>query len=69
MDWHGKVITLVGKEDGHIYDCTIGVIESVTGLFTNVICVDMRNILTRFASNKKRAGHAMVTAKDCLERY
>ena len=25
-DWDGKVITLIGKKDGHIYDCTIGVI-------------------------------------------
>ena len=70
MDWNRKVITYVGKEDGHIYDCTIAVIydysymECIGG---NIICVDLRNILPQFKNEEKRAGHAMFIDIDTLE--
>ena len=57
MDWNGKVITFVGPEDGHIYDCTINVRTSLGG---NIFCVDMRNIFpSRYKNCKTRQGHAM----------
>ena len=27
VDWDGEVITIVGKKDGHIYDCTISALK------------------------------------------
>ena len=49
MDWNEKVITLVGKNKdfyGNIYDYTIAVEKlQKTSNRTNVISVDMRNIL------------------------
>ena len=65
-DWHGKVITLVGKDFGHIYNCTIGVVKEKS-YFANVISVDMRNILPQFANEKKRQGHSMYTQGNLLK--
>ena len=66
MDWHGKVITLVGKDFGHIYNCTIGVVKEKS-YFANVISVDMRNILPQFANEKERQGHSMYTKGNLLK--
>ena len=49
-DWDDQVLTLVGK-DGHVYDCTISVIQSSFDRFVaGVLCVDMRKVLPRMAS-------------------
>ena len=59
MDWDGCVLTFVHKETGDIYDCTVSVKEVNANQTTNVIAVDMRNILPRLAHQNERAGHAM----------
>ena len=51
-DWDDQVLTLVG-EDGHVYDCTITVIQSsFDRILIGVVCVDMRKVLPRLASKQ-----------------
>ena len=69
MDWKDKVITLVGQEDGHIYDCTIRVQGDKSYIGGNIISVDMRNILPKYKNLKKRAGHSMYYHSGLKECY
>ena len=65
MDWHEKELELQSQIGGDIYTCTISVIkEEDAGHYEgdsapNVVTVDMRKVLPRFASAKQRAGHCM----------
>ena len=62
MDWDGCVLPFVHKYSGDIYDCTISVkAVNATEKRANVISVDMRNILPRFAHMDKWQGHALYT--------
>ena len=61
MDWHGKVLAIQGQNDGGVYECTVSVTEERNGdNHPNVICVDMRKVLPRFAGQQERAGHSML---------
>ena len=48
LDWDAKELTLVHQQTGDIYDCTVSV-EETSFNNGNVVCVDMRKVLPRFA--------------------